>query len=67
MTTRMRGDDDEGNAVTPPAPAPAAVPKEIVEEEAPVEMVMWTSTPVIHPHQHIIRFLVRLLRLMRAN
>jgi chromosome segregation ATPase len=28
-------DDDEGNVVAPPAPA--AVPKEIVEEEAPVE------------------------------
>jgi hypothetical protein len=30
-------DDDEGNAVTPPTPTPAAVPKEIIEEEAPVE------------------------------
>jgi hypothetical protein len=30
-------DDDEGNAVAPPAPTPAAVPEEIVEEEAPVE------------------------------
>jgi hypothetical protein len=30
-------DDDEGNAVAPLAPAPAAVPKKIVEEEAPVE------------------------------
>jgi hypothetical protein len=29
--------DDEGNAVAPPTPAPAAVPKETVEEEAPVE------------------------------
>jgi hypothetical protein len=29
--------DDEGNVVTPPAPAPAAVPKENVEEEDPVE------------------------------
>jgi hypothetical protein len=29
--------DDEGNIVTPPAPAPAAVPKENVEEEDPVE------------------------------
>jgi hypothetical protein len=29
--------DDKGNAVTPPAPAPTAVPEEIVEEEAPVE------------------------------
>jgi hypothetical protein len=30
-------EDDEGNAVAPLAPAPAAVPQEIVEEEAPVE------------------------------
>jgi hypothetical protein len=30
-------DDDEGNAVAPPAPAPAAVPEEIVEDEAPME------------------------------
>jgi hypothetical protein len=30
-------DDDEGNIVAPPTPAPAAVPEEIVEEEAPVE------------------------------
>jgi hypothetical protein len=30
-------DDDEGNAVAPPAPAPAVVPEEIVEEEDPVE------------------------------
>jgi hypothetical protein len=28
-------DDDEGNVVAPPAPAPAIVPEEIVEEEAP--------------------------------
>jgi hypothetical protein len=30
-------DDDEGNAAAPPAPALAAVPKEIIEEKAPVE------------------------------
>jgi hypothetical protein len=30
-------DDDKGNAITPPAPTPVAVPKEIVEEEDPVE------------------------------
>jgi predicted nuclease with TOPRIM domain len=30
-------DDDEGNAVAPPAPVPAAMPKEIVEEEDPME------------------------------
>jgi hypothetical protein len=28
---------------------------------------MWTLTPAIHPHLHIIRFLVRLLRLVHAN
>jgi hypothetical protein len=30
-------DNDEGNVVAPPAPMPAAVPEEIVEEEAPME------------------------------
>jgi vacuolar-type H+-ATPase subunit I/STV1 len=30
-------DDDEGNTVAPLAPAPTAVPKEIIEEEALVE------------------------------
>jgi predicted nuclease with TOPRIM domain len=30
-------DDDEGNAVAPLAPAPADVPEEIIEEEAPME------------------------------
>jgi hypothetical protein len=30
-------DDDEGNTVAPPAPALAAMPEEIVEEEHPVE------------------------------
>jgi hypothetical protein len=30
-------DNDEGNAILPPAPAPATVPEEIIEEEAPVE------------------------------
>jgi hypothetical protein len=29
--------------------------------------LMWTSTPAIHPHLHIIRFLVRLLGLVHAN
>jgi hypothetical protein len=29
--------DDEGNAVAPPAPAPTAVPEEIIEEEALVK------------------------------
>jgi hypothetical protein len=30
-------DDDEKNTIAPPAHAPAAVPEEIIEEEAPVE------------------------------
>jgi hypothetical protein len=30
-------DDNKGNAITPPAPVPAAVPEEIIEEEDPVE------------------------------
>jgi hypothetical protein len=30
-------DDDEGNVVVPPAPVPAAVPEEIIEEEDPME------------------------------
>jgi hypothetical protein len=30
-------DDDEGNTVAPPAPAPAAMPEEIVKEEDLVE------------------------------
>jgi hypothetical protein len=38
-------DDDEGNIVTPPAPAPAAVLEEIIEEEAPMEMVPEQEAP----------------------
>jgi hypothetical protein len=30
-------DDDEGNVIAPPAPAPAAMPEEIIEEEDPME------------------------------
>jgi hypothetical protein len=41
-------DDDEGNAVAPLTPAPAAVPEEIIEEEAPVEMVPEQEAPVAH-------------------
>jgi hypothetical protein len=41
-------DDNEGNIVAPPAPVPAAVPKEIIEEEAPVEMVPEQEAPVAH-------------------
>jgi hypothetical protein len=32
-----KDDDDEGNAVAPPAPVPTTVPKEIIEEEDPME------------------------------
>jgi hypothetical protein len=30
-------------------------------------LMMWTSTPAIHPQLHIIRFLIRLLGLVHAN
>jgi hypothetical protein len=30
-------EDNKGNIIAPPTPAPVAVPEEIVEEEAPVE------------------------------
>jgi hypothetical protein len=36
-TTWDENDDDEGNAIAPPAPTPAAVPEEIIEEEDPME------------------------------
>jgi hypothetical protein len=36
-TNEGEDDDDEGNAVAPPAPVPAAVPEDIVEEEDLVE------------------------------
>jgi hypothetical protein len=32
-----KNDDDEGKAVAPPAPTPATVPEEIIEEEDLVE------------------------------
>jgi hypothetical protein len=32
-----KDDDDEGNVVAPPAPVPTTVPKEIIEEEDPME------------------------------
>jgi hypothetical protein len=41
-------DDDEGNTIAPPAPAPVVVPKEIIEEEAPVEMVFEQEVSVAH-------------------
>jgi hypothetical protein len=41
-------DDDDGNAAASPAPTPAVVPEEIVEEEAPMEMVHEQEAPVAH-------------------
>jgi hypothetical protein len=41
-------DDDEGNAVATSAPMPIAVPEEIIEEEAPMEMVPKQEAPVMH-------------------
>jgi hypothetical protein len=43
-------DNDEGNVIAPPAPvpAPATVPEEIIEEEAPVEMVLEQEAPMAH-------------------
>jgi hypothetical protein len=41
-------DDDEGNIVKPPTPVPAAMPEEIIEEEAPVEMVPEQEVPMAH-------------------
>jgi hypothetical protein len=41
--------DDEGNTVAPLVPTPpVAVPEEIIEEEAPVEMVPEQGAPVVH-------------------
>jgi hypothetical protein len=41
-------DDDEGNAAAPPAPTPAVMPKEIVKEEALMEMAPEQEAPVVH-------------------
>jgi hypothetical protein len=42
-------DDNGGDVVAPLAPMPpAVVPKEIVEEETPVEMVPEQEAPVVH-------------------
>jgi hypothetical protein len=41
-------DDDEGNAIAPPAHAPAVVPEEIIEEEAPAEMDPQQEALVAH-------------------
>jgi hypothetical protein len=39
-------DDDEGNTITPPAST--AMPEEIIEEEAPVEMVPEQEAHLVH-------------------
>jgi hypothetical protein len=42
-------DDAEGNSTAPPTPTPrVAMPEEIVEEEAPVEMVPEQEAPMVH-------------------
>jgi hypothetical protein len=42
-------DDDGGDAVAPLAPVPpTAAPKEIVEEETPMEIVLEQESPVVH-------------------
>jgi hypothetical protein len=41
-------DDDKGNAAAPPTPALAAMPEEIVEEEAPMELVPKQEAPEAH-------------------
>jgi hypothetical protein len=41
-------EDDEGNIVAPPAPVPAAVLDEIIEEEAPMEIVSEQEALVAH-------------------
>jgi hypothetical protein len=41
-------DDDEGNVVAPPALVSATIPEEIIEEEAPMEMVPEQEAPVAH-------------------
>jgi hypothetical protein len=46
-------DDDEGNTIAPPASA--AVPEEIIKEEAPVEMVPEQEAPVGTPAFCIIK------------
>jgi hypothetical protein len=41
--------DDRGDATAPPVPTPpATAPKEIVEEECPIEMVPEQEAPVAH-------------------
>jgi hypothetical protein len=41
-------DDNEGNAIAAPAPVPTTMPEEIIEEEAPMEMVPKQEAHVAH-------------------
>jgi hypothetical protein len=41
-------DDNDGNAIAPPTSAPTVVPKEIIEEEAPMDMVPEQEAPMAH-------------------
>jgi hypothetical protein len=63
-------DDNEGNVVAPPAPAPVVVPKEIIKEEAPMEMVPEQEAHVVHevilanaepepPQPHLFNMIMR--------
>jgi hypothetical protein len=45
----MGENDNEGNTITPPTPVPPAdVPKEIIQEEARMEMVLEQEPPMAH-------------------
>jgi hypothetical protein len=63
-------DNDEGNAIAPRAPAPAAMPEEIIEEEDPMGMVPKQEAPVVHdviladvepepPQPHLLNMIMR--------
>jgi hypothetical protein len=65
---KVEDDDDKGNANAPPAPA--TVPEEIIEEDAPVEMVPEQEAPVVHevilvdtepepPQPHLFNMIMR--------
>jgi hypothetical protein len=63
-------DNDKGNAVAPPAPVPTVVPKEIIEEEAFVEIVSEQDATMAHeiiladaepepPQPHLFNMIMR--------
>jgi hypothetical protein len=41
-------DDNEGNAAASPTPTPVVVPEEIIEEDAPMEMVPEQEAHMVH-------------------